>query len=493
MLAEIMRRISSNPGSGRAWEAVTNLDIAGVTADSRHVVPGDLFAALPGSREDGRAFIADAVERGAVAILAPVGTDWPPGVPPRPIITDPEPRQCLARIAAALAGPQPETVVAVTGTNGKTSTVEFTRQLWASAGVKAASLGTLGLIAPGFEPGPGLTTPDPVSLAETLAGLARHGVTKAAMEASSHGLDQFRLDGVRLAAAAFTNLTRDHLDYHGTLDAYRQAKLRLFEVLIPPGAAAVAHADMDTATLTALREVATRRRLDLRTVGEGGTRFRLIEARPRPDGQDLVILADGRQRQVVLNLPGRFQADNALVAAALTEALGLADVLDRLPLLRGVRGRMEHAARLPNGASAYVDYAHTPDALERLLSALRPHTTGRLHVVFGAGGDRDRGKRPLMGEAAARLADVVIVTDDNPRGEDPGSIRAAIRAACRDAQEIGDRAKAIEAALNGLAAGDVLVVAGKGHEQGQIVAGTVVPFDDASVIRRLAGCGELAA
>jgi UDP-N-acetylmuramoyl-L-alanyl-D-glutamate--2,6-diaminopimelate ligase len=403
---------------------------------------------------------------------------------------DPEPRQCLAQIAAILAGPQPETVVAVTGTNGKTSTVEFTRQLWASAGAKAASLGTLGLIAPGFDPGPGLTTPDPISLAETLAGLARHGVVKAAMEASSHGLDQFRLDGVRLSAAAFTNLTRDHLDYHGTLDAYRQAKLRLFQVLLPAGSPAVVHADMDVATLDALREIARSRRLDLRTVGEQGTRFRLIDARPHPDGQDLTVLVGGNQRQIALNLPGRFQADNVLVAAALTEALGLTDVLDRLPLLTGVRGRMERAAGLPNGAVAYVDYAHTPDALDRLLSALRPHTTGRLHVVFGAGGDRDRGKRPLMGQAASRLADSVIVTDDNPRSEDPARIRAAILAACPDAREIGDRAKAIETALNELGAGDVLVVAGKGHEQGQIVGKTVLPFDDAAVIRRLVGGAE---
>ncbi len=307
MLAEIMRRISDNPGCVRAWDAVAHLDIAGVTADSRHVVPGDLFAALPGSHADGRGFIADAVERGAVAILAPLGTTWPPGVPLRPIITDPEPRQCLARIAAALAGPQPETVVAVTGTNGKTSCVEFTRQLWASAGAKAASLGTLGLIAPGFEPGLGLTTPDPISLAETLAGLERHGVTKAAVEASSHGLDQFRLDGVRLAAAAFTNLTRDHLDYHGTLDAYRKAKLRLFEELLPVGAPAVADADMDTATLAALQEIAARRRLDLRTVGERGTQFRLIEARPRPDGQDLTVLVDGRQRRWCSICPAVFR------------------------------------------------------------------------------------------------------------------------------------------------------------------------------------------
>jgi UDP-N-acetylmuramoyl-L-alanyl-D-glutamate--2,6-diaminopimelate ligase len=477
----------------RAWEALSHLDIAGITADSRHVVPGDLFAALPGSRVDGRTFIADAVQRGAIAVLAPPGTPWPAGVPARPIIVDPEPRQCLAQIAAILAGPQPETVVAVTGTNGKTSTVEFTRQLWASAGIKAASLGTLGLIAPGFAPGPGLTTPDPVSLAVTLAGLARHGVTKAAMEASSHGLDQFRLDGVRLSAAAFTNLTRDHLDYHGTLDAYRQAKLRLFDTLLPAGAAAIADADMDTVTLDALRDIAQRRGLDFRTVGEQGDRFRLIEAHPRPDGQDLTLRVDGIERDIVLNLPGRFQADNVLVAAALAEASGLADVLDRLHLLRGVRGRMERAARLPNGATAYVDYAHTPDALERLLTALRPHTTGRLHVVFGAGGDRDRGKRPLMGQAAARLADAVIVTDDNPRGEDPTTIRASIMAACAGAREIGDRAKAIETALNDLAAGDVLVVAGKGHEQGQIVGAMVLPFDDASVIRRLAGCQEQSA
>jgi UDP-N-acetylmuramoyl-L-alanyl-D-glutamate--2,6-diaminopimelate ligase len=491
-LADLMVQFSAIGGATRArgWQAVAHLEIAGVTADSRHVVPGDLFAALPGSRTDGRAFIGDAVRRGAVAILAPTGTLWPTGVPSRPIIVDPEPRQCLAQIAAVLAGPQPETVVAITGTNGKTSTVEFTRQLWASAGARAASLGTLGLIAPGFDPGAGLTTPDPVSLAETLAGLARHGVTKAAMEASSHGLDQFRLDGVKLTAAAFTNLTRDHLDYHGTLGAYRQAKLRLFDALLPAGAPAIAHADMEAGTLEALRRIARRRRLDLRTVGEQGEWLRLIEARPRADGQDLTVMVDGRERTIALNLPGRFQADNALIAAALTEALGLADVLDRLAVLRGVRGRMERAARLADGATAYVDYAHTPDALERLLTALRPHTAGRLHIVFGAGGDRDRGKRPLMGLAASRLADRAIVTDDNPRGEDPATIRAAILAACPGARDIGDRATAIETALNDLRAGDVLVVAGKGHEQGQIVGGTVLPFDDVTVIRRLAGCLE---
>ena len=488
-----MRDLTLPEAQAALWRAVAELDIGGITADSRRVVPGDLFAALPGARLDGRGFIAEAVGRGAVAVLAPAGTDWPVGVPLRPILTDAEPRRRLAEIAAVLAGPQPTVVAAVTGTNGKTSTVDFARQLWACSGQSAASLGTLGVIAPGFDPGPGLTTPDPVTLAATLADLARRGVTHAAIEASSHGLEQCRLDGVRLAAAAFTNLTRDHLDYHGSMAAYRQAKLRLFDTLLPPYAPAVAHADMDAETLQELRAIASRRSLDLRTVGEAGDFYRLLAARPRPDGQELTVVTSEGRQEVTLNLPGRFQADNALLAAALTASLGLSDALARLPALRGVRGRMQLAARLPNDAAAYVDYAHTPDALERLLRALRPHTAGRLYVVFGAGGDRDRGKRPLMGEAACRLADRVIVTDDNPRSEDPASIRAAILAACPGAREIGDRAKAIEAALNALAPGDVLVVAGKGHEQGQVVADTVHPFDDVAVIRHLTGQAEAAA
>jgi UDP-N-acetylmuramoyl-L-alanyl-D-glutamate--2,6-diaminopimelate ligase len=367
--------------------------------------------------------------------------------------------------------------------------VEFLRQIWTASGHRAASLGTLGLIAPGFDPGPGLTTPDPVSLAEMLAGLARHGVQHAAMEASSHGLDQFRLDGVRLAAGAFTNLTRDHLDYHGSFDAYRAAKLRLFAELLPQGAPAVAHADMDAETLAALRELARHRGLALRTVGVTGDTIRVLGVTPRPDGQAIAVAATGRRTELFLPLPGRFQVDNALTAASLAQALGQADALDRLAMLRGVRGRMELAARLPNGAAVYVDYAHTPDALERLLTALRPHTQGRLHVVFGAGGDRDRGKRPLMGAAAARWADVAIVTDDNPRSEDPAAIRAAVLAGCPDGREVGGREAAIEAALNGLAAGDVLVVAGKGHEQGQTIGSAVIPFDDVAVVRRLAGAG----
>lgn len=466
-----------------------------MTADSRKVRPGDLFVAVPGVFVDGRDFIPEAVRNGAVAVLAPNGTFWPPELPPRTLLTDPEPRRMLALIAAVLAGAQPETVVAVTGTNGKTSTVEFLRQIWALAGHRAASIGTLGLVAPGYDPGPGLTTPDPVTLAETLSGLARQGVQHVAMEASSHGLDQFRLDGVRLTAAGFTNLTRDHLDYHVTMAAYRAAKLRLAGALLPPRSPFVAHSDMDPVTLEALRAVAIARRQAFHTVGLTGSLFRLIEAVPRPDGQLLTVEIPGEaggdtgrvQCEIQLKLPGRFQADNVLMAAGLAFVLGVDTVTDLLPRLKGVRGRMELAAQLPNGAAAYVDYAHTPDALERLLSALRPHTTGRLHIVFGAGGDRDRGKRPLMGEVAARLADEVIVTDDNPRGEEPQTIRAAVLSGCPGAREIGDRASAIEAALHNLGPGDVLVVAGKGHEQGQTIRGVVHPFDDVGVVRGLVG------
>lgn len=473
---------------------LTELDIAvplglpagvtGITADSRQVRPGMIYAALPGIRADGRAFIGEAVARGAVAVLAAPNTVWPDGVPARPLIADPEPRRALALMAALHAGAQPRMVAAVTGTNGKTSTVEFLRQMLALSGVRAASLGTLGLIGPDGAGGPGLTTPDPVTLAETLAALARDGVQGVAMEASSHGLDQCRLDGVRLAAAGFTNLTRDHLDYHGTMDAYRAAKLRLFSAVLPAGAPVVACAELELAALDALRAMAGSA---LHTTGEGGSLIRLLRAIPQPYGQTLELDCEGVRRTVELPLPGRFQADNALLAAGLATVTGTGAALDLLPGLRGVRGRMELAATLANGAAVYVDYAHTPDALERLLHALRPHTRGRLHVVFGAGGDRDRGKRPLMGAAAAALADRVVVTDDNPRTEDPASIRAAVLAACPGALEIGDRAAAIAAALDGLRPGDVLAVAGKGHEQGQTVGTETLRFDDISVVRRLVG------
>ncbi|GGJ06607.1 UDP-N-acetylmuramoyl-L-alanyl-D-glutamate--2,6-diaminopimelate ligase [Neoroseomonas lacus] len=481
-LGEIMHRAGL---TGPAAE----MAIAGLTADSRAVGAGMLFAALPGAHADGRDFIAAAVARGAAAVLAPEGTTWPAGVPVRPLITAADPRRALALMAAAFHGAQPRHVVAVTGTNGKTSTADFLRQIWIAGGERAASLGTLGLVAEGFPTGPTLTTPDPVALQATLAALARAGFGAAAIEASSHGLDQRRLDGVVLAAAGFSNLTRDHLDYHGGMAAYRAAKLRLFDTLLPEGAPAAACTEMDAETLAALRDIARLRGLRLLTVGEAGEAIRLHAARPLPDGLALTITAFGTRQEIHLPLPGRFQADNALLAAALAVGAGQpADrVLAALPNLVGVRGRMERAAVLANGAVVYVDFAHTPDALERLLAALRPHTTGRLHVLFGAGGDRDPGKRPLMGAAAAASADVVWVTDDNPRSEDAAAIRAAVLTGAPGAIDAGAREAAIAAALSELRPGDVLAVAGKGHEAGQEIAGVKHPFDDVSVVRRLAG------
>jgi UDP-N-acetylmuramoyl-L-alanyl-D-glutamate--2,6-diaminopimelate ligase len=470
-----------------AWRAAEALEIVGITADSRQVRHGMIFAALPGAAQDGRRFIPDAVARGASAVLALPGTPAPAGCA---LLEDPLPRRRLAIIAGLLAGPAPATLVAVTGTNGKTSTADFLRQLWSLAGYKAAALGTLGVVTEAGISGPGLTTPDPVELSRALAALARDGIGRAAMEASSHGLHQHRLDALHLRAAAFTNLTRDHLDYHGSMAAYRNAKLRLFQELLPPRHTAIASTALDGETMYALRHIATRRRLDLRVVGEDGEAIRLVRTTPRPGGQVLEVEAAGTRREIAIALPGRFQADNALVAAALAEATGVPDALDRLPGLVGVRGRMELAATLPNGAAVYVDYDHTPDALERLLTALRPHTEGRLHVVFGAGGDRDPGKRPLMGEAVARHADIAIVTDDNPRTESPAAIREAVlagMAALPAARARANRADAIADALADLRPGDVLAVAGKGHEQGQTIGREVFPFDDVEVVRRLAG------
>ncbi|MCE2921132.1 MAG: UDP-N-acetylmuramoyl-L-alanyl-D-glutamate--2,6-diaminopimelate ligase [Roseomonas sp.] len=476
----------------RGWadaQAHAALEVIGITADSRAVRPGMVFAALPGARTDGRAFIADAVARGAAAILAPEGTAWPAEAPMRPLVTSPDPRRALALMAAAFYGAQPECVVAITGTNGKTSSVDFLRQIWRAAGRKAASLGTLGLIAEGVPPGPSLTTPDPVALHENLARLARDGVAALGMEASSHGIDQRRLDGVALAAAGFTNLTRDHLDYHGSMAAYRAAKLRLFDTLLPAGAPAIAMADMEAATLTALRDIVARRGLDLRLVGAGGDALALEAARPLPEGQQLSFRLAGARHEVLLPLPGRFQADNALLAMMCALSTGVTEqaALAALAHLRGVRGRMERAAILPNGAAIYVDYAHTPDALTRLLAALRPHVVGCLHVLFGAGGDRDPGKRPLMGRAAAEAADRVWITDDNPRSENPAAIRAAVMAGCPEAIDAGAREEAISKAMGALGPGDVLAVAGKGHETGQEIAGTIHPFDDVAVVRKLAG------
>ncbi|GAB29735.1 UDP-N-acetylmuramoyl-L-alanyl-D-glutamate--2,6-diaminopimelate ligase [Acetobacter pasteurianus] len=468
-----------------------NPEISAITADSRQVKPGTIFAALPGVKTDGRAFIAMAVQNGAAAVLAPTDTQWPTGVPTCPLILAPNPRHALALMAAVLAGPQPQHLVAITGTNGKTSTADFIRQIWALQGFKAAAIGTLGLT--GAEDTsisfPALTTPDPVALANGLATLTQAGFNHVALEASSHGLEQGRLDGLHLAAAGFTNLTRDHLDYHLTIEAYRTAKLKLFDTLLPEQAIAVANADMDAQTLQAIRTIAARRNLRLRLVGEQGTTLRLVAHNALPAGQELTIEHNGHTSTVPLPIPGRFQADNVLLAVALAaqDDAEIADILPLLPHLKGVRGRLERATVLPNGACAYVDYAHTPDALARLLASLRPHARGKLVVVLGAGGDRDSGKRPLMGQEAIKGADIAIITDDNPRTENPASIRAEIKAGAPQALEIADRKQAIAEALSMLKADDVLVVAGKGHEQGQIIGNTILPFDDAAVLRTLAG------
>ncbi len=465
-----------------------DIDIRGLAADSRAVEPGFLFAALPGAKLDGRRFVADAVARGAVAVL----TDDPGALaslaqrqPPVRVIFDANPRRRLARMAARFYAPQPETLVAVTGTNGKTSVTVFARQIWRQLGHRAASLGTIGIVGPDFEHPGALTTPDPVSLHRELNLLARAGIDYVALEASSHGLDQFRLDGLELSAAAFTNLTRDHLDYHRDMEAYFTAKARLFTELLPPDGTAVLNAD----SAEAMRLAEMCRRRGQTVIGFGaatGADLRLVAARPLASGQEIELQVFGERRTFVLPLMGAFQASNALAALGLAIATGapVERALDALPLLQGVPGRLEHVASHPNGAPVIVDYAHTPDALETVLGALRAHCRGRLVAVFGCGGDRDAGKRPQMGEIAERRADLVIVTDDNPRGEDPAAIRRAILARCPKAEEVGDRAQAIRRGLALLRSGDVLLIAGKGHERGQIVAGVTHPFEDAAVARQ---------
>lgn len=466
-------------------EAFGDVEIAGLTADSRAVAPGFLFAALSGARADGAAFIDDALARGAAAILTETERARALGARGIPALGSSNPRLALSLIAAQFYAAQPETVAAVTGTNGKTSVASFTRQIWASLGRRAASVGTLGVIADGMIGDLGHTTPDPVTLHAALADLAARGIDHLALEASSHGLDQFRLDGIRVGAAAITNITRDHLDYHGTFEAYVAAKMRLFAEVVAPGGAAIVNAD--GATTAQASAIARRRGLRLLTVGARGDDLTLLAQTAEPHGQRLTLAAGGRRFELTLPLVGAFQASNALVAAALVWALGedLAATIRALRDVSGVPGRLEPAGRLPNGAAVYVDYAHTPDALETVLNALRPHARGRLQVVFGCGGDRDRGKRPQMGAIAAALADRAIVTDDNPRGEDPAAIRAEILAGAPSGAlvEIADRAAAIATAVAGLEAGDVLAIAGKGHETGQIIAGVTHPFDDRDVAR----------
>ncbi len=469
-LSELLRR-----------DVPTDPMITGVTADSRKVAPGSLFVALPGTAADGRAFIPQALSQGAAAVLAPSDTDV--GLAPL-LVTSGDVRRAYAIAARSFYGVQPAVCVAVTGTNGKTSVAAFCRQIWAALGLQAASMGTLGVLAQIGNvnrelTGPGLTSPDAADAARMLADLAAGGVTHLALEASSHGIDQRRLDGVTLKAAAFTNLTQDHLDYHGDMIAYRDAKLRLFETLLPRGRTAVLNADSDAYSSFASASIMSG--LGVMGVGERGRDLSLVGRRAVPEGQRLTIDVRGTLHEVLLPLAGAFQASNALVAAGLCIAGGENPdrVIAALEMINGAQGRLQRIPA-PGAGEVYVDYAHTPDGLETVLTALRPHATGRLIVVFGAGGDRDRAKRPLMGEIAGRLADLAIVTDDNPRSEDPAAIREAVRMGCPEAREIGDRRAAIRAAVEMMRDGDVVVIAGKGHEQGQIVGATTHPFDDAA-------------
>jgi UDP-N-acetylmuramoyl-L-alanyl-D-glutamate--2,6-diaminopimelate ligase len=457
---------------------IAGMGLKGLASDSRKVEPGYLFAALLGTKADGARFVKDAVTRGAVAVLgepALAGEVEALGVR---FIADDNPRAGLARLASVFFPGQPEIVAAVTGTKGKSSIVAFLREIWTALGKPAASLGTVGVIGPKSEMPLSHTTPDPVEIHQLLSRLKQEGVDHLAIEASSHGLDQHRLDGVRISGCGFTNITRDHMDYHPTFEDYLAAKLRLFTEVVQEGGVAVVNADAEYAGH--FIDAAKARGLRLITVGRKGDTIRLDRREDQGGAQALTL--HYRKQIFYIELPqaGEFQASNALVAAGL--AIGLSEdaakVFKAMESLKGAPGRMEKVAFAANGAPIYVDYAHTPDSLEKVLEALRPHTANRLHVVFGCGGDRDKGKRPLMGAIAVRLADDVIVTDDNPRTEDAATIRREILAAAPGAREIGDRAQAIRAAVAGMKTGDVLVLAGKGHETGQYVNGEVYPFSD---------------
>ncbi len=458
-------------------------EILALTANSREVDSGALFAAFAGTRTDGRDYIDKAIAKGAAAVLAdPTMRGRNLGVP---LIIDPAPRRLFALISSRFFGQQPAHAVAVTGTNGKTSIAHFTRQLWQALGLKAASLGTLGLDAPGFKGQAGLTTPDPVQLHKLLADLAGAGIQHLALEASSHGLDQHRLDGVVLEAAAFSNLSRDHFDYHGSVEAYFRAKARLFQELLPKTGKAVLNADIKE--FDRLRAICRDRGVAVITYGRHADDIRLVGHHARSDGQDLDLAIRGRTYQVKSGLMGDFQADNLMAALALAWSTTDDGALDQLVAvlgsIEGAAGRLQQVDGSPLGVSVFVDYAHTPDALAHVLDALRPHAERALMVVFGCGGDRDAGKRPAMGKIASDRADKVFITDDNPRSEDPASIRRAILDACPSAVDVGDRSEAIHLAVRMLGVGDVLVVAGKGHETGQVVGQSVLPFDDVAVVK----------
>ena len=468
-------------GDDAGLDAATGaVEVAGLAVDSRSVKPGEVFFALSGSKADGARFVAQALAAGAVAVVCERDAQVEAGAASVPLVRVANARRMLALAAARFFPRQPTTIAAVTGTSGKTSVAAFTRQLWQAQGFAAASIGTVGLVAPTRSVYGSLTTPDPIALHRMLDEIAGEGVTHLALEASSHGLDQFRLDGVRIGAGAFTNLSRDHMDYHPTLQHYLAAKLRLFSELVAPDGVAVVAADHPYAA--AVIDAAKARGLRLFTVGrEGDARrgIRLVEATIDGFGQRLALAHAGRSYALRLPLVGEFQIENALVSAGLVLGTGgdAPRVFAALEHLEGARGRLELVGER-HGAPVFVDYAHKPDALEKALLALRPYAPGRLIVVFGAGGDRDAGKRPLMGAIATKFADAVIVTDDNPRSEDPAAIRAAILAAANGAREIGDRAAAIREGVAMLEPGDALLIAGKGHETGQIIGGKVLPFSD---------------
>lgn len=463
-------------------EGAGAIDVTGLTADSRKVKPGYLFAALKGVAAHGRDFVAQAKANGAVAVLSAGDLGFDPGI--AEVVVE-EPRIDFALAASAFYLRRPPTIVAVTGTNGKSSTVDFLRQIWTHAGKRAASMGTLGAIGPNGVIDLGHTTPDPAAMHATLSTLSDEGVTHVAMEASSHGLEQHRVDGVTFAAGAFTNLTQDHLDYHADMASYRDAKLRLWE-LVKVGGPAVINAD--AADADPFERAAKQNDLDVVLCGWRAPRehaLKIVEILPRPNAQTMVLLWNGKEHKVELPLIGEFQALNAVCAATLALTTGEAPetVFEGMAKLKPVKGRMEHVGQSKSGGHVFVDYAHTPDGLDVLLRAARPHAPGRIIAVFGCGGDRDTDKRPKMGAIAARQADVVIVTDDNPRSEDPAAIRAQILKAAPNATEIGDRAQAIREAVAMLKAGDALMIAGKGHETGQIVKGVTHPFSDQDVAR----------
>lgn len=473
-------RVATLAQLGLTAKAGREARVTGLAVDSRAVKPGFLFAALPGSKVHGATFLPAVLAQGASAILtdaegARLAGEVPEGVA---LIVAEEPRAALSMAASLWFAAQPATIVAVTGTNGKTSVATFTRQIWMALGHAAINIGTTGVEGAWAAPS-AHTTPDPITLHAMLAQAAQAGVTHAAMEASSHGLDQFRLDGVRLRAAGFTNFTQDHLDYHGTFEAYFAAKAGLFDRVLPPEGVAVIN--MNDPKGVEMARIAGAHGERVITVGhDAGCDLQIAGQRFDATGQDVRFLWQGTPHQVRLNLIGGFQAENVALAAGLVIGAGEApsDVFRVLPQLSGVRGRMQLAATRANGASVFVDYAHTPDAIATALKALRPHVMGRLVVVFGAGGDRDRTKRPLMGAAAQEYADVLFVTDDNPRSEDPAAIRAEIMQACPEATEVGDRAEAILRGVDALQPGDALLVAGKGHETGQVIKGDIFPFDD---------------